>query len=170
MNLNDRILSLYDDYVATQPDGVKIAEIRDAIRNDVRGLLLAQERDVDREVEQLLVRVVGSERDRRSKSLRKQFEYLLDGINEDGAYIDPILNQAHRLGDAEGTDRLLRFWTSDNIRDVILIRYRIGSEALSAATEFDAWGTRLLTRMRLIGADSIGDAWSTNTSTPESSI
>ncbi len=157
--INERILSLYDDFVATQPGGVKVADAKDGIRQAVRDLVAAQARDLDAETEIAMTQVIGTERDKRSRNLRRDFEYLLDGLTEDGAYLDPILDRAYRLGNAAGTDKLLRFWTTEDIRDAVVGRYRSGSDAMAAAAEFDAWASRVLSQIRARGSASIGDAW-----------
>jgi len=162
-DIDKRVEALYDEYVREHsPDGgVKFAEAREGIRDEVVDLIRATERDVYAEAEALLNTSLGGLREKRSRGLKRQLEHLLDGFDEDGPYIDPILDMAFRLGDSAGVDKTLRFWTADDLRDLVVVRYRIAADGTEAAKELDKTANRVVDRMLIAGAHFMGDAdWS----------
>lgn len=162
------ILHLYDEHVAKHPTGVKYAQARQAIRDDVRKLVAAAKRDVDVETDVLLSRVLGKSRADRSRGLKRNLDYLLDAFenSDDGAYIDPLLEQAYRLGDQAGTDKVLKNWTAEDLRNLVVTRYRIAADGTAAAAELDKTAQRIGERLQLAGVDRIGDVDWTSMSLP----
>lgn len=150
------IMELYDQYVLDAGDEVKIAEARDAIRADVIDLLAATERDLDGEADRLIRATVDEGRDKRSRSLRANLEHILGGFEEDGAYIDPLMDKAYGLGQY-GTDKALRFWTTEDFQNLVVTRYRVAAEATKAASEIDNIASQCVDRMHAAGATTFGD-------------
>ncbi len=151
------IVALYDEYVAKHAEGVKLAEAKAAIRDEVRNLVAGVERDVDVETDVTITAVLGATRGKRSRSLKRDLDYLLDGFGEEGAYVDPLLDQAYRLGDETGMDKALRNWTPDDLADLVVTRYRVAADATAAASELDRTVLRVASRMRAASAPTLGD-------------
>lgn len=110
--MNNRAIELYDEIVSryTTPQALDI----------IRKLWLEERLQAyedgwsfDIDPEELALQEfrlqIEEVRDNRSKRLGQDIDYLLDGFKEDGAYVDPLLSQAHRVGD--GTDLTLRLWS-----------------------------------------------------------
>lgn len=157
--IESSIVELYDEYVRRVADeaGVKVADAKAAIRDEVRALVATTERDIERETDALIKSTISTVRDKRSRSMKKNFEYLLDGMGEDGAYIDPLLDMAFGLGDEHGVDKALRNWTAEDIGNLTVTRYRVAAETTKAASEFDDTAQRVVGRMRADGAMTVGD-------------
>lgn len=154
-----RVIDLYDAYVRSIEDeaGVKVAEAKAAIRGEVANLVANTARDVDRETDALIDSTVTAVRAKRSKSMKKQLDYLLDGMTEeDGAYVDPMLDMAFGLGDEHGVDKALRTWTPEDFGNLTVTRYRVAAESTKAAAEFDATVQRVVARMKAAGALTVG--------------
>lgn len=156
-DLNDDIVNLYDDYIRQAEDGVKVADAREAIRPDVMALLAGTERDLEGEATRLIEVTVRTARGKRSRSLRKQLEYILDGFEEDGTYVDPLLDQAYGLGDEHGIDKTLRYWQVEDFANLVVTRYRVAADATKAAREIDDVAQRCIDWMRMRGAIHFGD-------------
>lgn len=152
------VIELYDEHVQSRSDeGTKVAEAKLAIRDEVRLLVATTERDIDRETDDLLNSIIGSARSRRSRSMKKNLEHLLDGFDEGDTYIDPLLDMAFGLGDEHGVDKSLRFWTADDFANVVVTRFRVAAEVTEATAEFDRTVQRIVARMRGVGALTLGD-------------
>ena len=137
--VNDRAVDLYDQIVARYTT----AQALDIIRK-----LWLEERlvdyadgawpfDIDPEAlaaQEFKIKVE-TVRDSRSAQLGRDIDYLLDGFQEDGTYVDPLLAQAHRVGD--GTDLTLRLWTEEEWRTWAYGRLRTAAKT-SAAADRDA--------------------------------
>lgn len=161
MSLDVTILSLYDEEVARHTTGVKVAAARDAIRPEVRKLVAKGKRDLDLETDMLLDTVLRSARSDRSRSLKRDLEFLLDAFSEDEHYADPMLQQAYRLGDQAGIDKVLRHWTAEDFANLVVTRYRVAAESTAAAVALDKTTQRVLERMRVAGVAHVGDVdWS----------
>lgn len=158
MSIEKRIVELYDEYVATDKttEGVKVSDAKIAIRDAVRRIVEASDRDVERETDLALDRSIAVERGRRSRSIKSQIDFLLDGFSEDGAYIDPMLDKAFSLGDTHGMDKALRNWTGDDLRNLVVTRYRVSADSTNAASELDHSTERLLEKMKIENAPTIG--------------
>lgn len=162
------IVELYDEYVRRSGDesGVKVAEAKSAIRDEVKVLVATTERDVDRETDALIKETISTVRDRRSRSMKKHLEYLIEGMgdSEDGTYIDPLLDMAFSLGDEHGVDKALRNWTAEDISNLTVTRYRVAAESTKAASEFDETAQRIVARMRATGVLTVGGVpWASTT-------
>lgn len=160
-SIDQAIIDLYDEAVrAHGEDAVKTAEAKAEIQQQVIELLADTERDLTREAQWATDRAVGPTRQRRSRSLRTQLGYLLDGLpdgsGDDGAYIDPLLSQAFPLGDAAGMDKELRYWKTDDFTSVVTTRYRNAAETTAAVSELDQATQRIIEKMRAAGVDVIG--------------
>lgn len=152
------IVALYDDHVRSIGGEVKSSEAMEAIRPQVIDMLQQQERDLDGEATRLIRDEVSATRSSRRTSLKRDLEYLLDGaFNEDGAYVDPILDRAYGMGRVDGADKTLRHWTEDDFQQLVLTSYRVAGEATAAATELDEITSHVLSRMTSEGAGTLGD-------------
>lgn len=160
--MNDFIVSLYDEYVRHEGSEVKSSEAMSAIHPQVVDFLAQQERDLDSEADRLISHVVGRSRDSRRTSLKRDLEWLLDGaFDEDGAYLDPILDRAYGLGRVDGADKTLRNWTADDFDHLIKTHYRVAADQTAAAAAFDETAERIKERMLATGADTLGSVeWS----------
>jgi hypothetical protein len=156
MSLESAVIAIYDEYLAAHPEGEKIAEVRNAIRDQVRELVEEGARDVEAEVDSALA-VLNGVRRGRAKNLRTELDYLLDAFSEDGAYVDPMLNQAYPLGTADGKDRTLRNWDAGDLQESVVTHYRKAAESTAAATAYDQSVQRTLERMRVHRAARLGD-------------
>lgn len=95
-------------------------------------------------------------RNRRANRLQTDLEYILDNaFSEDGAYVDPLLDQVHRLGD--GTNKPLRLWTVDEIHDWAYRRLAEAADVSEAAARAHRTAERLIGRMHDGGVGRIGD-------------
>lgn len=157
-DLSDIIIDLYDEYIRTAGGEVKSAEAMAAIRPQVVTLIAQQERDLDGEADRVIRSEVGRKRDARRSSLRRDLEWLIDGaFNEDGAYVDPILERAYGLGRADGADKTLRTWTTDDFDFLIKTHYRVAAESTAAAAELDRVVEQIKGRMHSAGVSTLGE-------------
>lgn len=152
-----QIIDLYDEYIRDAGREVKIAEAREAIKAEVISLLVDSPRNLDAEADRLIQATITSTRSKRSRSLREQLDYILDGFTEDGIYVDPLLDQAYGLGDEHGIDKTLRFWRIEDFANLVVTRYRVAAEATKAASDIDTTAQRCIDRMREAGAVTFGD-------------
>lgn len=156
----DRIIALYDEYVRSVGGEVKSSEAMEAIRPQVVAMLADEPRDLDREAAQTLRESIAPVRGKRSRSLKENLDWFLDGFAEDGAYVDPLLDQAYGLGHERGLDKTLRFWTSEDFRNLVVTRYRVAADQTAAAKDIDGSVQRVVDRMQAQGATHFGDvAW-----------
>lgn len=158
MTLHQTILDLYDAEVARHPEGIKTADAKDAIRDSVRALLVDEPRDLDREVDSL-VRRIDRDREARSRAVKRDLEYILDYfIDPEGAALipDSRMDFAIRLGERDGTDKTLRYWTSEDFIAMGQYRAQRAREAVEAADELNEVIARVVTRMRRVGASYFG--------------
>ncbi len=163
----DQIIDLYDREVASHPEGIKTAEAKSAIFDQVRDLVAASERDLDRETQAALNRAVDAERDRRSRTIARELEYILDYFaNPDEAALIPDARMAcaFRLGTNDGADKTLRYWRSEDFIYWAQVRVRQADEARAAAQIAQDVAARVVARMRQSGARNFGDVnWSAAT-------
>lgn len=156
----DNILDLYDQEVAKHPGGIKTADAKAAIFDSVRELVEASDRDVDRETQSALDRAVNHERDRRSKTIAKDLEYILDYfVNPDEAALIPDSRMAWaiRLGTVDGADKTLRYWRSDDFIFWAQVRTRQADEARAAAQIAEDIAARVVTRMQAARVSHFGE-------------
>lgn len=158
-HIKSEVIDLYDQFVKENQgdEGVKVAEAKDGIREAVIEIIRATDRDIDAEADAVINATISSERGRRSRSLKKNLDYLIDGFSEEGTYVDPILDLAFSLGDEAGIDKTLREWTVEDFDYLTVTRYRVAAEATKASQEFDLAAQRVVSRMRAEGAHTVGD-------------
>ncbi|MFT3871574.1 MAG: hypothetical protein QM714_02840 [Nocardioides sp.] len=161
MNIDDRIIDLYDAYVRGSDDAeVKTSEAKAAIREDVLAMVTGSDRDPQRETDLLMSQVIGNARSARSRSIKRNLEHFLDGFEEGDDYADPLMDMAFPVGDERGIDKTLRRWTTDDFGDLVVTRYRVAAESTAAAAQLDGTVSRVLDRMRADAAGTFGDvAW-----------
>lgn len=138
-NRNQRAIDLYDDEVGqyTTPQTREVIK-KGWVEKRVQAYRAGQWAfDVDpvQLAQQEFESDVEPERARRSQRLGEEVDYLLDGFKEDGTYVDPVLGQAHRVGD--GTDLVLRYWGRDEWLGWSYKRLKNAAE-VSAAAKQDA--------------------------------
>lgn len=153
------VMDFYDEYVRSvdDPAGVKVSDVKMAIWDQVKALVSASDRDLDRETSALVNMSVTSERSKRSRSLPQHLDRLLNGIPEAGEYVDPMLDMAFGLGDEHGVDKTLRNWTAEDFYNLTVVRYRVAAETTKAASQFDEIAQQLVSRMRAMGAFTVGE-------------
>lgn len=159
MSLHQTVLDLYDAEVAKYPEGIKTADAKEAIRESVRALLVDEPRDFDRETTAIL-RGIDRDREARSRAVKRDLEFILDYFidPEQAALIpDSRMTLAVRLGERDGTDKTLRYWTAEDF--IAMSQYRIerAKEATEAAEELSEVVARVIARMRSAGVDHFGD-------------
>lgn len=158
------IIDLYDSEVAAHPEGIKSGEVKSAIFDRVRELVAETDRDLDGETEAAINRAVDHERDRRSKSIARDLEYILDYFaNPDEAALipDARMNLAIRLGTKDGADKTLRYWRIEDFIYWAQVRTRQAEEARDAAQIAEDIASRVVDRMQRAKARTFGDVnWS----------
>lgn len=164
--LEQRILDLYDAEVAKHPEGIKTAEAQLAIADDVAELLADEPRDLTAEVAVAIRATVGPDRERRARRIKQELEYILDYfVNPEEAALvpDDRMNMAIRLGEADGTDKTLRYWTVSDFVAMGQYRRQRAQEAVDAAEELNRVIGDVVKRMRAAEAHRFGDVdWSRN--------
>jgi hypothetical protein len=117
--------------------------------------------DDRQEAKNLFNRIVRPARDRRSRKLVGDMEFILDAVAdpENGATLlgkeDPLFMQAHRLGTKDGRDKVLGTWTIEDFRNVALVRYDQSAEAVAAAARFNELQRTITDVMRERGAATV---------------
>lgn len=160
--MNEDVIFIYNEIVTTlsvdAPD-VPLADIREAMFQPVRDLLEDRDRDLDREARDLIEKVIIPERDRRSRSLKKDIEYVIEAVNDTdrAAFVAPMLAMAFPTGDPRGVDKLLSNWRAEDLQEMAMGRYRQAANAMKEAREMDDTAQHLVSLMRSHGAAVIGD-------------
>lgn len=161
-DLSDRIILLYDETVeelSAEDPAVLLSDVREAMLPGVIDILEAADRDIEAEAQAWLTRVLDPERARRSRSLRRSLEYVLDclsGQTLDGLS-DAELRIAYPTGDSRGVDRILRHWRVKDLQEMAFARYRGAADAMKEAREIDAIVQDLVSSMSTANATTIGD-------------
>lgn len=158
------ITSLYDEHVRAVGGEVKFTEAMEAIRPQIADLISRDPRDIDNEARREIRAVITPTRAKRATNLKRSLDQLLAGFDEDEdeAYVDPLLDQAHGLGRADGVDKTLRMWTVEDLRHLIESRYGGAAEVTAAAVDFAKTSFEVIDRMQTVGANFIGDGnWPT---------
>jgi hypothetical protein len=157
-NLRGEIEALLDQAASRHPDGVKSEELRAEVLDDVIGLLLHQERDLNAEADALLMSVSRQSRKVRRSRMANSIEYLLDAFvsDEDAAYVDPMLSLAFPLGTDDGQVKTLRYWTAEDFDTSTRMAYRNASDVTAAAREHDERMQAAVRSMRLRGVSRFG--------------
>lgn len=158
--LDEEIIRLYDEEIAKHPEGAKSAEGKAAIREIVRELIAETPRDLDRETDVAINRAIDCERDRRSKGISRDLEYILDyfASPEDAALIpDSRMEWAIRLGTSDGADKTLKFWRAEDFIFWAQVRIQQAGDAMAAAQIAQDIADRVVARMTQCGARNFGD-------------
>lgn len=156
----DTIVALYDQHIRDAGTEVKASEAMEAILPKVAELIAEDERDINTEARNAIRTIVTSTRSKRANQLKRDLDWMLDGLNEDGVYIDPLMEHAYGLGRTDGADKTLRTWTAEDFQSLVVTRYRVAAESTKAASELDETVTSVLDRMSAAGAHTFGDvAW-----------
>jgi hypothetical protein len=153
------IIGLYDN---AGDDGQehKTAELREVIKPDVMAILAEMPRDLETEAELLINMAISPTRKSRRNSLQKDLEYLVDSLfEEDGSYVEPILERVVPLGTNDGLDKKLRYWEVDDFSKSVKTAYRQAAEQTAAAYAFDSSAQRVINAMTTSGAITFGDLW-----------
>ena len=160
ITLDDEIIDMYDEYVRMSGDAVKSADARDAIKGRVVDLLQETERNLDREADLILSRVLRSSRDSRSRTLRRDLDCILASFSEGDGYNDPLLELAFPLGNEAGMDKTLRMWTDEDFVNLTVTRYRVAADSTRAAADLDETTQQIRHAMRVKGAHVLGEIFS----------
>lgn len=158
--LEDEIIRLYDDEIANHHGGRKSHDGKAAIKDAVRGLLADTPRDLDRETDEAINRVINAERDRRSKAFSRDLEYILDYFenpSEAALIPDSRMNWAIRLGTKDGADKTLRYWRPEDFIFWAQVRMQQAGEAMAAAEIAQDVADRVVARMNRCGARHFGE-------------
>lgn len=152
-------VSLWDDigkrYTTPQELGVLRKEwISERLRLHAAGAWLLPV-DLDQIAEQQFATLVLPLRKQRGDHLRKDVGYLLDGFQEDGAYVDPLLSQVQKVGD--GTDLILRFWGVKEWRTWAYIALQKAAEISAAAYDKSLKSERMIAWLEQKQATYTGD-------------
>ncbi len=162
--LNENILWLYDREVERHPEGIKFADASSAIYDEVRELVEAEPRDIERETRLAMQAAISGERDRRSKALARDLDYFLDYLQnpEEGALIpDDRLHSAFRLGTNDGADKTLMFWRVEDFVFWAQVRMQGAREAMTSAEITVDIAERIVAKMKSSNVRFFGDIdWS----------
>jgi hypothetical protein len=156
----EQIIQLWDEALTGLKEGQAYADTRASIVPAVIELTANDERDPIAEAEALIDAVMDRVRRHRRETLKEQVEYVLDSLfmsGEDGAHIDPLLDVGYGLGSAKGDDKLLRLWTREDFRNLMLTAYRNAGDVMAAAVALDAVLQRLIEVMEAQDAETVGD-------------
>lgn len=163
--LTDRLwwIQAYDDkgnaYQTPQPYSSLRKEVIEEYKETVKkgGLPTPQmtEKMLEYIAKQEFVLHVGKERNRRSRRLIDDAEYILDALPEDSAYVDPLLSQVHRVGDR--TDAPLRYWTVEMWEIWADNRFAGAKAAMIAADQAIHVRQRMVAAIRTAGVTYTGD-------------
>jgi hypothetical protein len=104
---------------------------------------------------------VGKARGNRSKQLVEVAQYLLEALPEDGIYVDPILNQVHRVGDR--TDAPLRYWTVEMWETWSDLRLKKAKQTIDAAYEAMKIRQQIVENIREAHVTQTGDLYASHT-------
>lgn len=158
--IGELILDLYDEEVSHYPDGIKVADAKDLIRDAVRDLIAQEPRDLDREVNAAINQAVDPARDQRSRAMVRDLEFILDyfASPDEAALIpDSRMQWAIRLGTTDGADKSLRYWTAGDFLRWAQVRQRQAQEVLASAEEAITVADRVAARMLQSNAQHFGD-------------
>jgi hypothetical protein len=154
--LDALIADLIDEEYRRRPNGDKTAEVEEAVRDRVRAALPDLDRDLDAEAAARIHAIAAAQRRERRQALRTNVAYILDGIPEDGTYVDPLLDLAYPLGTTDGMVKTLRYWTRDDFRTSVQMAYRKSADATAAARAWDEVATRAVEAMQAHGWVAFG--------------
>lgn len=154
---NETIINLYDGHVRDAGGEVKSSEAMEAILPQVADLIADDDRDINSEARSAIRAAVTPARSKRASSLKRDLDWIIDGFEEDGVYIDPLFDHAYGLGRADGADKTLRTWTMEDFQNLVVTRYRVAAESTKAAADLDDTVTRVVERMRVSRAEAFGD-------------
>ena len=157
-------IDTFDRLVSEHPDeGMTVEKARDAMSHAYldaieRGEQRYQDSLMD-EGRALFDRFVGPARDGRRRTFKNCTLFLIDALSDSTllGVEDPVLDQAFPLGD--GTDKTLRYWTSDDWAASVTERYRNAASATAAAAEFDVRAQTIITALRTTGSRQTGDLY-----------
>lgn len=135
----------YDKHVSGNPaDGVTLKDSRDAVAKAYAQAVKQGGYDrwqVDPLVEgtALFSRAVNDVRKGRRRNLSSEGKYLLSALRDETILgpADPQLDQAYGMGENDGRDKTLRYWTRDDWEQARTERYRNAADVTHAASEFD---------------------------------
>ena len=166
-NVVDRLIkSTYDEvHAAAGGKALTVAEAREAIVPSVAAYLETADRDFEAEARLRVDATLRTERDGRSRQLKRELEYVIDYItNPDAAAIavEVLLARAYPLGTTTGEDKVLAHWTAEDFRNVVLTRYREAAGATEAAKDLDSVIDSLVFVIDASGASTLGAAVAAN--------
>lgn len=162
MNMDDlrtTVRNLLDETARRYPEGVKADELRSAIVGQVAGLLSDVERDLFADAEALIGQEQTKQRRSRRDRMGSDLAYILDGFaaDDEGAYVDPLLEQAFPVGTEDGEVKTLRYWTAEDFDTSVRMAYRKAAEVTASAREHDESMTRAIHSMRARGVLRFGE-------------
>lgn len=154
--LDEAIRELLDTEGRTHPDGGKSAEMEAAVLDDVLPLLDVLDEDPRERAAAIVHRVaIGTRRSRR-KLLRENVDYVLDGLTDDGAYVDPLLDLLYPIGTPDGQVKTLRYWKREDFATSVQMGYRKAADATAAARRWDETAQRAIENMDATGRVHFG--------------
>lgn len=153
------VRDLLDTTARQYPEGVKAEELRRAIVGQVAVMLSDVERDLFADAEQIIGQEQTKQRRSRRDRMGNDLTYVLDGFDaaDDGAYVDPILEQAFPVGTEDGEVKTLRYWTAEDFDTSVRMAYRKAAEVTASAREHDESMTRAIRSMRARGVSRFGE-------------
>lgn len=160
IQIDSLIKSAYDQaHMDAAGTALTVSQVRDAIMPSVVAYLEGGDRDFEREAALLIDATLRRERPKRANQLRRDLEYIADFFeNPDSAAfgIEAYMQRAYPLGTQSGEDKLLFFWSRDDLRNVVTVRYREAADVTEAAKRFDETTERILGLMGSRGAATLG--------------
>lgn len=156
------ILSEYDQiHAAARGETLTLAQARDAMTPAVVAYLEQADRDHEAEARMLIDAALRRERPRRANQLRRDLDYIIEYFTDPEAAaigVEAMLGRAYPLGTTSGEDRALAHWTMEDLRNVVVSRYREAAAATEAARALDESVERLIERMAATGHMTLGEA------------
>lgn len=162
--MDNLILPKYDLAVKRAGlDGIKVADARAEVVDEVTRMLVAGELDPlgpTEQAEAIVDRSLVPGRKARRAALHSEVEYLLDAL-ADGTILgrdDPRLAQALPLGD--GRDKTLALWAADDWQAALNVRRSKRDELTASVQIFEEAVTTVITAMQTSGSATIADLFS----------
>lgn len=162
MNANKEYsISTFDRLTAEHgSESVPLANSRVAFRHQYKrdvmsGNIERVELTLDSEADTLWDRYVRPERERRAKGKHGFAENIARSLLGSE---DPHLDLAVRIGD--GTDKVLRYWTTEDWMYSIRVREKDAQDAVDASQEHKNYAMRVVESMRENSAQFTGDLFS----------
>lgn len=157
--------AIYDEIVnEAGSDGLELEKSRDAVAHRYADAVESGEinrysADLVTEGREIFNRTVTKTRQSRKTTMRKSMDQILAVIEGTDFFDndDPILEWSFPLGDDDGRDKTLRYWTVDDWKTSWTVRFSRAAQASSAADEYYQRAKQIVAAMERSSARMTGD-------------